>query len=263
MNSELYNNTYRVPDDILNQILISVQKYRHVNTNGKKRANNILKTKSLTYQNLKRIKNYFDHIGEQYDIIEFNLNGGNDMREFVEKTLEDERKNLKRSKKNKSEYGGLNNQFIKSHEKENLVGRNNNFLTIESLDIKEEIKNISLGVLIHDNKILLLKRSINDDWCGGMWALAGGTSENGELPEETLIREIKEETNLSVIKHVLKKTIVNKNMIEHLFLIKSKDLNIKLDHEHEEYKFFSIDEIKNNGDQFVPNLLNYIKLAIK
>lgn len=50
--------------------------------------------------------------------------------------------------------------------------------------------------LPNDGRILAVKRSPHDHYFPGMWALPGGEIEQGETPEETAARELREETNL-------------------------------------------------------------------
>ena len=52
------------------------------------------------------------------------------------------------------------------------------------------------GLLIEDNKILLIKKKVGP--YAGTLDLPGGSFEFGETPEQTLIREFKEETNLDL-----------------------------------------------------------------
>lgn len=47
-----------------------------------------------------------------------------------------------------------------------------------------------------ENKILLIKRSTSP--FVGYWALPGGRSEPGETAEQTIVREVKEETGLDI-----------------------------------------------------------------
>jgi hypothetical protein len=67
---------------------------------------------------MKRIKNWFDNYDGDHKDIEYRLNGGKTMQNWVESTLNKETLALKGPKKIKSETG-LSNQFIKQHEKDN------------------------------------------------------------------------------------------------------------------------------------------------
>ena len=67
---------------------------------------------------MKRIKNWFDDYEGKHDDIEYRLNGGKTMNNWVESTLKKETESIKAPKKIKSETG-LSNQFIKQHEKDN------------------------------------------------------------------------------------------------------------------------------------------------
>jgi len=57
---------------------------------------------------------------------------------------------------------------------------------------------ISRACIVHDGKVLVVKRANNDKYNPGKFTLPGGKIELGETPEEACIREAKEETNLDV-----------------------------------------------------------------
>ena len=57
------------------------------------------------------------------------------------------------------------------------------------------------GIVHRDNQILLIRKARGP--YTGLYDLPGGSPEAGETPEQTLIREIKEETNCNVISYTL------------------------------------------------------------
>ena len=58
--------------------------------------------------------------------------------------------------------------------------------------------NVSVCIIYHKNKLLILQRPQNK-MLGGLWEFPGGKIELGESKEAAAIREIKEETNLSIL----------------------------------------------------------------
>lgn len=74
--------------------------------------------------------------------------------------------------------------------------------TIDDLPVKTKAKpvphyNIAVGVIWKDGKILIGKRKA-DQMLGGLWEFPGGKQKETEFLQETVIREIKEETDLTV-----------------------------------------------------------------
>ncbi len=57
----------------------------------------------------------------------------------------------------------------------------------------------SHGLIRRDGKILATRRAVANDYMPGKWDLPGGTVEEGETPEQALVREVKEETSLEII----------------------------------------------------------------
>ena len=49
-----------------------------------------------------------------------------------------------------------------------------------------------------DNKVFIARRSLDKEFSAGKWETIGGRGEEGELPEECLKREVKEELNVGL-----------------------------------------------------------------
>lgn len=277
MNSKLYDKIYNVPSNILEYISSKLKEYSNIECKGKKKANFILREKKITYQNLKKYKNFFDYqtkkdynlttddtsvndVSEKY---EYELSGGDLMRKFVENTLEEERKKLDNKKKISTELGGMYNQYNKETPHDNLkVNTESNFITESSN--KEEKKIMVVGLVIifnNEGNILVVRRSSNTNWCPNCWAVVGGKIEKGESPDEGMVREVREETGIKLSKYKLKKLIKDKNIIEYLYIGKVDNDFVELNNEHTEYKWATIEEIKLL-DNKVPDLVNYIKYVI-
>lgn len=126
------------------------------------------------------------------------------------------------------------------------------------------------AVIIYNKKVLVTKRSNEEDVYPCYWDIPGGLVDIGELPRDAVIREIKEEVNLDVIPtdiiHEDSNYDKNKDMIfirlVYICKLKSKFTDIKLDKkEHSEYKLIS--DINDLGDElsvpFLKELLPNIK----
>jgi len=116
-NSDLQNKTFECPLEIRNHIKKMINKYGE-KTKGYKRANGLLDKKSITYEHLKRIKNFFDTYSGNEKDSEYNIIGGDKMKQWVNKTLDSKRNSLHHVKKVKQETG-MDNQFKKTHTKDN------------------------------------------------------------------------------------------------------------------------------------------------
>ena len=57
---------------------------------------------------------------------------------------------------------------------------------------------IGIGVIWHNKKVLIGKRK-SDQMLGGLWEFPGGKKEENEDIKDTVIREVKEETNLDIV----------------------------------------------------------------
>jgi len=252
MNSELYDKRYKLPSDVLKHLrstLVSTPK-----GTGVKRAKFLLRNGEITYQSLKRLKNFFDNYNgdnpQQYE-----LAGGDLMKSFIERTLQSDRDAVKRSDDIKRDAKQDPNLGTKAQQNPRLNEQ-------EETRLNEN----ALAIIVNDeNQILLLKRNPNvEQWQPGKWALVGGGVENNETPEQACKREIKEETGLIVNEFKEKFKIQrNSDSIEQIFIAKydGDPCDIKLNFEHIGYGWYIPEEIIFLDH--VPNLLDYINLAFK
>ena len=130
------------------------------------------------------------------------------------------------------------------------------------------------GILIEDDKILLVKQKVSDK---RNWSLPGGKLEQGETLEQGIIREMKEETGLDteIIKllYICDVGTTNNTLLHITFLLKRVSGEIQLPSNAFENNpiydvaFVNISELENCGfsETFVkliktdfPNAGNYV-----
>lgn len=253
MNSELYDKKFSVPSDVLKYIQTTL--VSNPTGEGVKRAKFIVKNGVLTYQELKRLKNFFDYYNPQSDDkVRYALSGGDLMRAFVERTLASERHAVESGKKIKQDITANPNSELKPYQTPRL-----------DEEKKELKKNVVAIIVDDDNKILLLKRSDNpDQWMPNKWALVGGAIEKGETPKQAVKREIREETGLEINNFLNLFSIQrNLNSIEYLFACRysGEPIDVNLNDENTNYGWYDINEIQYLDT--VPHLMEYLTLAFK
>ncbi len=121
MNKNLYDRIAIIPDSLvkhLNDCFTSVQ--GNQNIEGYNRNQQLRQTKQATYQQIKRIKSWFDNYSGKKEDAPFILNGGDRMKIWCDEVLRVWRENDKSGKKIKMD-AGMQNQFIDDHEKNNLI----------------------------------------------------------------------------------------------------------------------------------------------
>jgi|SRR3989344_390124 len=123
------------------------------------------------------------------------------------------------------------------------------------------MKIIQKAIIKKGNNFLILLRSSQAEFFPNYWDFPGGKLEKGEEPYIGIEREVLEETNLKIkakkvtgiYEMTLKDTL-------HRFVIYNTDLlsdNIKLSHEHEEFRWATKEKILNL--QVEPYMLLYFK----
>jgi hypothetical protein len=122
MNKELYDKEFEFPKDKQEHMKICFHKVKGAdsNTEGYNRNKELQSKNYITYKQLKRIKNFFDNFNGNHKENEFILNGGVEMKNWVNYELDRVRRNLKMSKRNKMDTG-MQNQFIDPHEKKDFT----------------------------------------------------------------------------------------------------------------------------------------------
>jgi len=117
-NRDLQDKYFNCSDEVIGKLQSALAKYgQDTNNKGYNRAKDIVDNKRISYQQMKRIKNYFDkYEGEGMDP-EYILNGGNTMKKWVNQTLENSRNTIHDIKKVKMN-SGIENAFKKTHTKD-------------------------------------------------------------------------------------------------------------------------------------------------
>jgi len=107
------------------------------------------------------------------------------------------------------------------------------------------------AIIVKDRKILILKRAKEEDCFKEMWDIPGGKINFGEMPEDALKREVKEETGLEIeiIKPIRVWSFFKNNgktqVVGVTMLCKYKRGKVRLSKEHTEFKWISPEEIED------------------
>lgn len=107
-------------------------------------------------------------------------------------------------------------------------------------------------VINDENKVLVTRRSLNNDYMPHFWDIPGGTVEDGETVEEALIRELQEETTLKIkplepiYAYSNLSQLPNRQTVQIVYKCKYEKGEVKLNPlEHDDYKWIDYSEIKN------------------
>ena len=124
MNKDLYGHKVSLPEDVINYLgqCFDAAKDANENTEGYKRNKDLRDSKEVTYQQLKRMKNWFDDFNGHENELSHILNGGHYVKGWVNTTLDSMRDGVHNSKQNISVV--LPNQFIQPHEKNGITDMN-------------------------------------------------------------------------------------------------------------------------------------------
>ena len=124
MNKDLYGHKVSLPEEVVGYLsqCFDAAKGADENTEGFKRNKDLREKGEITYQQLKRMKNWFDSFQGNQNDLPYILNGGPYVRNWIEQTLSSMRNDNDLGKEIKSEV--LPNQYIQTHTKDDLSNLN-------------------------------------------------------------------------------------------------------------------------------------------
>jgi hypothetical protein len=124
MNSDLYGKVFPVPQDVIDYLHQCHSAAGEVDetTEGYKRNKDLREKKQVSYQQLKRMKNWFDNFTGHEDEIPHILNGGHYVKNWVNNTLDGKRDSVETSKQTKSVV--LPNQYNDEYKRDDLTNMN-------------------------------------------------------------------------------------------------------------------------------------------
>lgn len=122
MNKSLYDKEIEFPSDKREHMKKSFHMVKNAdaNTEGYNRNKELQNQKFISYKQLKRIKNFFDNFKGNEKEPSFILNGGIEIKNWVENELRKMRDYIKNTKTNKMNTGMMN-QFLDPHEKKDFT----------------------------------------------------------------------------------------------------------------------------------------------
>lgn len=113
----------------------------------------------------------------------------------------------------------------------------------------------AIALLENKDQILFVRRALAARFAGGMYSLIGGKVEAGESGLHAIVREVYEETGLSIpgenfdLVHTFHRNGQESELIALCFKVDIANLQAPLNKEpdkHDEMRFFSINELPEN-----------------
>ena len=127
-NKDLKGRRFMIGPNLLRHLTDTLQNYNgDRNIEGYKRLNSLIDMANnggVRYEEMKRIKNWFDTHDKARNTDEYKLNGGDMMRNWIDLTLNDATKAIRDWKQARKD-AGEKNAFIKHHEKDRQSKRKN------------------------------------------------------------------------------------------------------------------------------------------
>ena len=159
-NRELKHRFFPLGKNIRQHLQNTLDGYEGDRTiNGFKRLNNILSMENgIAYNEMKRLKNFFDNYQGTPNSIEYILNGGEPMRLWINATLNRATKGVEDFKTAKKE-AGIPNAYIRPHEKDRQ--NKTSKPTTAKIQVKNAAKDVNNNTSVKYESIL--RENINDE----------------------------------------------------------------------------------------------------
>jgi hypothetical protein len=110
-NSALENKYWEMDEEMTNHLSKIFNAYNgDENVEGYKRLKDLTNDPEITYQQMKRIKNFFDGFSGKKNETPYLLNGGTKMKQWVDECLSNARDDIKGKKKSMMDIG-MDNQY--------------------------------------------------------------------------------------------------------------------------------------------------------
>lgn len=120
------------------------------------------------------------------------------------------------------------------------------------------------GAIIYDGALLIVRRAEHDEHYAGYWELPGGGVDEGETLEQALVREVFEETGLTVTGvQPFYYSFTYGNTLERHYKCEVTSSDVKISpEEHQDYKWVrSMDDIQ--GLKISEDLTESVRLALE
>lgn len=158
-NSKLEGRYFTPPNDVIQKLESGISKYDlDSRQKGFARARNIVKSKRVSYEQLKMIKSYFDSYDGDKTDLEFKLNGGSTMKNWANEALKTGRDVIELEKKVRTD-AGEENQFKKTHEKDRA--KNPTKVGMVKIHKGSKLRNIMANDTIYEAEMKTIKYLIN------------------------------------------------------------------------------------------------------
>ncbi|WP_343243061.1 NUDIX hydrolase [Streptomyces sp. SID12501] len=117
------------------------------------------------------------------------------------------------------------------------------------------MKRLAAGVVVHDDRVLVVRRSYREGFLPGVWGVPCGKLDEGERPEEAVLRELEEETGLKgqVLAAAGERVFVSEwdgrtvHSCQSNFLIRPLTFDVVLPEPDQAYRWVSTEKLEDAG----------------